>query len=160
MAIGAAGLMGIPVAENFDNPLAARNMKDFWNRWHITLSEYMRDVVFSPLSKYLTRVLGPENVNHAVAATIIVVFLLIGIWHGVGWNYLMFGVMQALGVVTVHYYTIGLKKWLGREGFKRYNSNPFIRAAAVTATFSYFAASLFFFANTLPEIKDIIQHLR
>jgi len=160
MAIGAAGLMGIPVAENFDNPLAARNMKDFWNRWHITLSEYMRDVVFSPLSKYLTRVLGPENVNHAVAGTIIVVFLLIGIWHGVGWNYLMFGAMQALGVVTVHYYTIGLKKWLGRDGFKRYNSNPFIRAAAVTATFSYFAASLFFFANTFLEIKNIIQHLR
>ena len=55
IAIGGAGLMGIPVAENFANPFAARNMKDYWNRWHITLSLYMRDVVFSPLSKALVR---------------------------------------------------------------------------------------------------------
>ena len=46
-------LIGIPVPENFDNPFAARNVKDFWNRWHITLSAWMRDVVFSPLSKFL-----------------------------------------------------------------------------------------------------------
>ena len=58
MAIGAAGLIGIPVAENFDNPFAARNVKDFWNRWHITLSTYMRDVVFAPLSKFLVRLGG------------------------------------------------------------------------------------------------------
>src|ERR1051325_10363803 len=53
IAIGSAGLMGISVAENFDTPFAARNIKDFWNRWHITLSHYMRDVLFSPLSKAL-----------------------------------------------------------------------------------------------------------
>jgi len=160
MAIGAAGLMGVPVAENFDNPLAARNMKEFWNCWHITLSGYMRDVVFAPLSKYLTRILGPNNVNHAVGITITAVFLLIGTWHGVGWNYFAFGVLQALGVVTVHYYTIGLKKWLGREGFRAYNESWLIRVAAVTGTFCYFAASLFFFANTVPEIKAIYCSLR
>jgi D-alanyl-lipoteichoic acid acyltransferase DltB (MBOAT superfamily) len=67
MAIGAAGLIGIPVPENFEDPFAARNMREFWNRWHITLSQWMRDVVFAPLSKYLVRVFGPNNANHAVA---------------------------------------------------------------------------------------------
>ena len=85
MAIGAAGLIGIPVAENFNNPFAARNVKDFWNRWHITLSSYMRDVVFAPLSKNLVRAMGPAYANHAIALTITVVFLLVGVWHGVGW---------------------------------------------------------------------------
>ena len=160
VAIGAAGLIGVPVPENFQNPFGARNVKDFWNRWHITLSLYMRDVVFSPLSKFFARVAGPANTNHAIALTITVVFLLVGIWHGVGWNYAAFGAVHALGVVTNHYYTIGLKKWLGRDRFKAYNSNPWIHSVAVAVTFCYIAMSLFFFANTFPEMKEIFASLK
>ena len=160
MAIGAAGLIGIPVAENFNNPFAARNLKDLWNRWHITLSLYMRDVVFAPLSKFLVRLAGPALASHAVAAAIVVVFLLVGIWHGAGWNFAAFGAAQALGVAANYYYTIGLKRWLGRDGFKAYNVNPWIHAAAVALTFMYCAASLLFFANTLPQIREIFRILR
>jgi D-alanyl-lipoteichoic acid acyltransferase DltB (MBOAT superfamily) len=160
MAIGAAALIGIPVPENFDDPFASRNMKEFWNRWHITLSEWMRDVVFAPLSKTFVRWLGPEHANHAVALAVGIVFFLIGVWHGVGWNYALFGLAQSVGVVTVHYYTIFLKKRLGREGFKAYNENRWIHTAAVVVTFCYYAATLFLFANTLPEMKQIISILR
>ena len=160
MAIGGAGLMGIPVAENFNNPFAARNVKDFWNRWHITLSQYFRDVVFSPLSRIFARWLGPAHVNHAIALTIIVVLLLVGVWHGAGWNYAAYGAAHALGVVANHYYTIGLKKWLGRDGFKAYNANPWIRAVAVTMTFCYCAATLFLFANRFDEMKAIFGMLK
>ena len=160
MAIGAAALIGISVLENFVNPFAARNMKDFWNRWHITLSQWMRDIVFAPLSKFLARVMGPTGVNKAIALAIFVVFLLIGIWHGVGWNYVIFGLLQGIGVSANFYYTIGLKKWLGRDGFKAYNENRGIHAVAVVSTFCYFAATLLFFANTLPEIKEIFYNLR
>jgi D-alanyl-lipoteichoic acid acyltransferase DltB (MBOAT superfamily) len=160
MAIGAAGLIGVPVPENFDNPLAARNMRDLWNRWHITLSTWMRDLVFSPLSKFLVRVMGVNLANHAVALAILVTFLLIGIWHGAGWNYAAFGVAQAFGVAVTHYYTIWLKKRLGRDGFRAYNSNRWIHAVAVTVTFCYYAATLFLFANTFPQIKEIFSLLR
>jgi D-alanyl-lipoteichoic acid acyltransferase DltB (MBOAT superfamily) len=160
MAIGAAGLMGVPVAENFDNPFAARNVKDFWNRWHITLSTWMRDVVFSPLSKYLVGKFGIARANHAIALTIVIVFLLVGIWHGVGWNFAAFGAMHALGVVTNHYYTIWLKKRLGREKFKAYNENRPVRACAVALTFIYITASFFLFANTIPEMKEIFSALQ
>jgi D-alanyl-lipoteichoic acid acyltransferase DltB (MBOAT superfamily) len=160
MAIGAAGLIGIPVPENFENPLAARNMKEFWNRWHITLSQYMRDMLFSPLSKFLVRLLGPSRADHAVALTIAVVFLLIGIWHGAGWNYVAFGAAQSLGVMTVHYYTIFLKKRLGRDGFKAYNESRWIHALAMVVTFCYFAVSLIFFANTFAGIKGIFSVLK
>ena len=67
MAIGAAALIGIPVPENFENPFAARNVKDFWNRWHITLSIWMRDVVFSPLSKFFVGKFGIHLADHAIA---------------------------------------------------------------------------------------------
>jgi D-alanyl-lipoteichoic acid acyltransferase DltB (MBOAT superfamily) len=160
MAIGCAGLIGIPVIENFNNPFAARNMREFWNRWHISLSQYMRDVCFSPLSKYFARLFGPANINHAIALTILVVFLLIGIWHGTGWNYVVFGLLNGVGVIVTHYYTVGLKKWLGREDFKAYNSNPWIRAVGVIITFCYFATTLFFFANTPREMKEIFSVMR
>jgi len=160
MAIGAAGLMGIAVPENFENPFAARNMKEFWNRWHITLSGWMRDQVFSPLSKFLVRVMGVKLADHAIALTILVTFLLIGIWHGVGWNYAAFGLAQAVGVATVHYYTIFLKKKLGRDGFKAYNENRWIQAAAVVITFCYYAVTLFLFANTFAEMKQIFSVLQ
>jgi D-alanyl-lipoteichoic acid acyltransferase DltB (MBOAT superfamily) len=160
MAIGAAALMGLPVLENFDNPFAARNIREFWSRWHITLSQWMRDIVFAPLSKFLVRVMGPPNANHAVALAIMVVFLLIGIWHGVGWHYAVFGAIQAIGVATNHYYTIALKKYLGRDGFKTYNENRWIHAVAVVATFLFYAASLMFFASSLGQVKEILKVLR
>jgi D-alanyl-lipoteichoic acid acyltransferase DltB (MBOAT superfamily) len=160
VAIGGAGLIGVPVAENFNNPFAARNVKEFWNRWHITLSQYMRDVVFTPLSKYLARVMGPKFVNHAVAISIVVVFLLVGVWHGVGWNYVAFGAVHAAGVAANHYYTIALKKRLGRDGLRAYNANQWIQAVAVAITFCYCAAALFLFANTFGDMKQIFSVLR
>ena len=159
IAIGGAGLMGVPVAENFDVPFAARNMKDFWNRWHITLSEYMRDVVFSPLSKTFVRIFGPTNVNHAIALTIFIVFILVGVWHGVGWNYFLFGVANAVGVVGNHYYTVALKKRLGKERFAAYNRSRVVHAVCVAFTFVYVSACLFLFANSLEEMRTIFQVL-
>ena len=79
---------------------------------------------------------------------------------GVGWNYAIFGLFQAVGVIANHYYTIGLKKWLGRDGFKAYNENRCIHAVAVVSTFCYYAATIFFFANTIPQMKEILSELR
>lgn len=160
IAIGGAGLMGVPVAENFANPFGARNVKDFWNRWHITLSQWMRDVVFSPLSKAFVHLLGETRINHALALTITVVFLLVGIWHGTGWNYAAFGATQALAIVANHYYTLMLKKRLGKERFAAYNRNQFVRTVAVVMTFSYMTACLFLFGNDGNAMKEIFSVLR
>ena len=160
IAIGAAGMMGISVAENFNHPLTSRNLKDFWNRWHITLSQYMRDIVFTPLSKTLVRLLGPNHANEAIAITIMVVFLLVGIWHGVGWHYAAFGAAHGIGLTVHHYYSVALKKRLGREGFAAYNQNRIIHIFAVMLTFSYVTACLFLFANDGAAMFDIYSALR
>lgn len=160
MAIATSALVGIPVSENFDRPFVARNIKDFWNRWHITLSQYMRDVVFSPLSKSLVRTMGPSNANHAVAIAVTVVFLLVGVWHGAGINYALYGLAHAVGLVANHYYTIGLKHWLGRDGFKKYTESRLIHAISVAVTFTYCAASLMFFANTPDQLRAIVRTFR
>lgn len=160
IAIGAAGLMGVPVAENFDNPFAARNVRDFWNHWHITLSQWMRDIVFSPLSKAFVHLVGGTRTNHAIALTITVVFLLIGIWHGTDWNYAAFGATQSFAVVINYYYTLTLKKRLGKEGFAAYNKSRIIRAMAITLTFVYMTACLFLFGNNGSTMKEIFTLLR
>lgn len=160
MAIGVAGLIGVRVKENFNNPFAARNIKEFWNRWHITLSEYTRDVIFAPVSKFLIKNLGVKYTNSSIAASILIVFLIIGIWHGVGWQFVVFGLLHAIGVIANHYYTIRLKRTLGREGYKKYNENPLVNAAALVVTFGYVAASFVVFANDRNMLGLIKNALR
>lgn len=147
IAIGVASLIGIRVKENFDNPFIAKNVKEFWNRWHITLSEYTRDVIFAPLSKSLIKKLGAKYTNVSIALTILVVFVVIGIWHGVGWQFVIFGVIHAVGVIANHYYTSWLKRRLGKEKYRVYNENSYVNAAATILTFFYVAASFGVFAN-------------
>ncbi len=160
IAIGLAALVGIRVKENFNNPFAAKNVKDFWNRWHITLSEYTRDVIFAPLSKSLIKKLGVKYTNSCIALTILVVFVVIGIWHGVGWQFVIFGVIHAVGVIANHYYTVFMKRRLGKERYKAYNENRLVNAAAVVLTFGYVAASFIVFANDRNMLGIIRNALR
>lgn len=160
LAIGLAGLAGIPVPENFRSPLLARNLKEFWNRWHITLSDWMRDLVFSPLAKALVGRVKPRYAPHVIAAIILVVFLLIGIWHGKGWNFMIYGLLHGLGVAGNHYYTLFLKKHMSPIQFMAYLQHKGIEAVGVCITFLYTAATLLFFANDLPQIKSILASLK
>jgi len=160
MAIGISGLLGIHVMENFADPFLARNLQIFWNRWHISLSTYMRDMMFSPMSKALIRRFGPKSAVHVIALSIFAVFLVVGLWHGSGLNYILFGAWQGVGLAAVHYYTYFLKKRLGKQGYAAYMSNRAIEISGVLATFTYFSLGLFLFANTVDQMKRIFELVR
>jgi D-alanyl-lipoteichoic acid acyltransferase DltB (MBOAT superfamily) len=160
IAIGIGGLIGIRIKENFDNPFAAKNVKEFWNRWHITLSEYTKDVIFAPASKALIKKLGPARMNFSIAASILLVFLIVGIWHGVGWHFVVFGLIHAAGVIANHYYTIWMKRRLGRDRYKAYNENRLINWLAMIVTFVYVALSFAVFANDYYMMRVIGHGLR
>lgn len=155
IVIGVSGLLGIEVMENFDRPFLSRDFQEFWNRWHITLSLWLRDLMFTPMSKSLIRRFGPRYANHIIAFSIIAVFFCIGIWHGKGLNFALFGVSQGVGLAIVYYYTVFLKKRLGKKGYAAYQSNQWIRAAGVALTFTYFSLTLFLFANNWADIQRI-----
>ena len=110
MAIGLAKMMGITLMENFRRPYFTKNISDFWRRWHISLSSWFRDYVFSPYYIYLQQVSfikkRPLMVRHGIAffATLFVTEFMLGLWHGAGWNYAFFGVYHAL-LIWVYYYT-------------------------------------------------------
>lgn len=155
MVIGISGLLGIEVAENFDRPFLTRNLQEFWTHWHITLSTWIRDLVFTPMTKAMLRRFGPKSANHVIAASIFISFLAVGVWHGVGLHFLIFGALQGIGIAAVHYYTVWLKKKLGRDGFAAYRKNRLISATASVITFTYFSLTLFVFANTWIQMLDI-----
>ncbi|MBI1860730.1 MAG: hypothetical protein HYR96_07425 [Deltaproteobacteria bacterium] len=156
IAIGTAGLLGIRVKENFNQPFAARNIKDFWNRQHITLSEYMQTIVFLPLTKTLIHRLGPQSAHWAIILGITVVFSLIGLWHGLGWNFFLFGLTHAAGVTFNYLYGLGLKS-LPRERLRAYQRSRTVHAVAVLLTFLFVSATFLLFANSLAEIDRILR---
>nr|WP_252733940.1 N,N-dimethylformamidase beta subunit family domain-containing protein [Pseudoalteromonas sp. C2R02] len=104
IGIGAAGIMKIKVKENFDSPFTARNLSEFWNRWHITLGHYMRDVFFNPLSMTLVRNIRFISPRHLLPIATMITFALIGVWHGNGWEFLALGLLHGIGIVIVQYY--------------------------------------------------------
>ncbi|HTH52312.1 MAG TPA: MBOAT family O-acyltransferase [Edaphobacter sp.] len=160
IAIGVSGLLGIHVQENFDRPFSKRNLQEFWAHWHITLTNYMRDMVFVPLSKALVRRFGPASAPGCIALAITVVFVLMGIWHGAGWNFVIYGMWHAVGVVTVHYYTLFLKKRLGKARYAKYRENRVIYHIANAVTLAYFALGLIFVANSMRGLKIILGAFR
>jgi D-alanyl-lipoteichoic acid acyltransferase DltB (MBOAT superfamily) len=157
---GMAGVLGISVIENFRDPLLARNIKDFWARWHISLSNYVREMLFVPLSKALARPMSAAHVNHAIAIALFVTFVVTGVWHGTGVNFLLFGVLHGGAFVAHHYYTLALRKRLSRDQFRRYNESGAVHAAAVALTFSFVTATFFVFANDMQALGRIVHGTR
>jgi alginate O-acetyltransferase complex protein AlgI len=96
IAIGLARILGIDVPENFANPYFATDIREFWNRWHITLSHWVRDYVFVPLARRLFATpLRPFPVAIA-ALSYVVTFMLVGAWHGLTAGFLVWGAYQGV----------------------------------------------------------------
>lgn len=98
MAIGVAKILGIRVARNFDHPLLARNIAEYWRHWHMSLTSWLRDYVFMPLSMSLRR-WG----RGGICVSIVLTFFLIGIWHGSGGTYALFGLYHGLLFIPLVY---------------------------------------------------------
>lgn len=84
IAIGAGKLMGCELMENFNAPYFARSIRDFWGRWHISLSTWFRDYLYIPLG-------GNRKGNVRKAINLMIVFLLSGLWHGADWSFVIWG---------------------------------------------------------------------
>jgi D-alanyl-lipoteichoic acid acyltransferase DltB (MBOAT superfamily) len=158
VAIATSALLGIHVKENFNRPFAARNVQDFWNRWHMTLSLYMRDVVFTPLTMWLTVKLGAKYVNHCMAISVMVVFLLIGLWHGTSANFLLIGLIFGLAVVFNHYYSIVMKTLLGKS-YKKVHNHPMVTAVSIALTFYFVSLTALLLNNDISAFATCIKRI-
>lgn len=98
IAIGSASLFGIKTPQNFRFPFYASNIQEFWSRWHITLSNWLRDYIFTPLRMNF-RTLGSIGMILSIGINMI----LIGTWHGANYTFIVFGMIHAIYMVTSYY---------------------------------------------------------
>ena len=111
MATGSALMLNIVLPQNFNSPYKATSIIDFWQRWHITLSNFLTNYIYFPLLRSL------RNINFFNSMIItFVVFLIAGFWHGPSWNYVLFGAFHGLGLIINHlykkYFDINLSKYI------------------------------------------------
>ena len=94
IAIGSAHLLGITLPENFDSPYTATSPQDFWRKWHISLSTWLRDYLYIPLG-------GSRNGPQVMFFALMTTMLLGGLWHGASWNFVLWGLIHGL-LLIIH----------------------------------------------------------
>jgi alginate O-acetyltransferase complex protein AlgI len=134
MAIGLARLFGLRLPFNFASPLKASSAIDFWARWHITLTRFFRDHVWHPLG-------GGSGGETRRTVLRIVVFLLIGLWHGAAWTFVVFGLLNGLYIVVNHAFRAARQ----RRVLLARNGGPGGRRLATALTFAAITVSAVFF---------------
>jgi|HubBroStandDraft_6_1064221.scaffolds.fasta_scaffold08948_1 D-alanyl-lipoteichoic acid acyltransferase DltB (MBOAT superfamily) len=158
IVIAVARLMRVRLPENFERPFSASSFIDFWNRWHITLSTWLKTYVYNPLLVALMRrIPSPGAAPFLGVFSFFVTFFLIGLWHGRTTEFIFFGVLQGSGVAINKLWQLGLTRGLGRKGYKTLASNFAYLAFGRGLTFSWFAFTLFWFWSDWKKIDTILM---
>ncbi|MBI3684532.1 MAG: hypothetical protein HY235_29520 [Acidobacteria bacterium] len=156
VVIGGAALLGMKQAENFDRPYLARNMIDFWNRWHISLTQWIRDYVFNASYKWVAE-RWSRLASKAGYVLLFTALFLAGLWHGSTWNFAIFGLIHGVGVMATQIYGDALRAVFGRAGVKKYMASSWARVAAVAVTLNYVCFSFLFFSPELDRTMDMLK---
>ena len=144
IAIGSALLLGFRINENFHAPYKARSIQDFWRRWHISLSTWLRDYLYVPLG-------GNRRGAVRTYVNLAIVMLLGGLWHGAGWTFVIWGAMHGVW--------LGVNRWWQRRGF---GALPGVigHVASVLLTFHLVClAWVFFAAKDLNNAVNILKRI-
>lgn len=142
-AIGVSYIMGIKSPENFNKPFISRNIKDFWNRWHMSLSFWFRDYVYMRFVFLMTKKKWIKNRNIVSNLGYILLFLLMGLWHGLAIQYIIYGVYHALLMVAYNSFERFNKK------HKWWPQNKFTHVAAIIITFHFVCFGFYIFSGQL-----------
>lgn len=156
LVIGAARLFGIRMPENFEWPFFGRNMIDYWTRWHKTLGLWIRDYVFTPM--YMA--IAGRWSNRAASLAFVCyffAFFLTGVWHGSTWNFLIFGILNGIGVAAAKLWENHLLKRRGRLWYKQYLQSKLIRAASIFVTFHFVCITILFFPADMHKTLTVLR---
>lgn len=149
IALGVSQILGIEMMQNFNRPFAATSVTDFWKRWHISLSTWLYEYVYNPVSLQW-RNLG----NWGMVFAIFITFFLSGLWHGVGWTFMTWGLINGLAMG----YELRTAKW--RKTFFKKMSPATAKYLTTGITFIFTLLSFTFVrANTVSEGWYVLTHL-
>lgn len=120
MALGAARMLGYSLPPNFNRPYMATSVANFWQRWHISMSSFFRDYLYNNLSSAW---------QAPVYANLLIVFVAIGLWHGAGWNFVVYG--------CIHGGLVSLEHWRTSQRARSGNARPIYRGLALAARITF-----------------------
>lgn len=150
IALGSAKLLGINLTQNFKAPYFASSIKDFWGRWHISLSTWLKDYIYIPLGG--NRV---GKIRHAL--NILITFLVSGLWHGASWNYVLWG-----GLHGFYQILEGLFPWNSKKSLFQRNKHFHLLLSLITVPCTFLLvcfAWIFFRASTIQDAIYVIQNM-
>ena len=149
VAIGSAHLFGYELPKNFDQPYKAQNLQDFWHRWHISLSTWLRDYLYIPLG-------GSKKGSLMTYRNLMITMVLGGLWHGASWNFVIWGALHGVALAATRMW----QRRRGTTGGEAKPSSPLVRAFNVFCTFQYVCfAWIFFKASDLEHAKLVIEQI-
>ena len=167
MAIGLGLLFGLRLPMNFNSPFKARNVIDYWGRWHMTLTRFLTAYIYNPIVMRITRsrmAAGkplPRRGKMSLGTFIILVayptvltMFISGVWHGAGWQFVVFGLLHGFYLVVAH----GFRALKARRGLPMDSDNRLLHGAAVLLTFlCVVVAMVFFRADSVTAAMAILS---
>ncbi|MBE0685728.1 MAG: hypothetical protein IH585_06980 [Anaerolineaceae bacterium] len=154
IAIGLGKLLGIQLPENFKRPYLKPNLTQFWNNWHMTLTQWFRAYFFNPFTRSLRTRYRRLSSAWIILITQLSTMLLIGLWHGITWNFVLWGVWHGLGLFVQNRYSEWVKPrmthWVDRPRLQQV-----MNVLNVLVTFNFVALGWVWFA--LPQVSSSLQ---
>ena len=151
IAIGCARVLGIRLMQNFNDPYSAVNIKDFWRRWHISLTSWFTDYVYIPLG-------GSRCKKWRHLLNVMIVFLLSGIWHGAAWTYVLWGVVHGIYQIVGNLTAKSRSKIIAKIGIVE--NSPFDIWSRRVITFILVSlAWMIFRANSFADLGILMKTL-
>ncbi len=149
IAIGSAQILGYRLMENFNSPFIAKSVTEFWRRWHISLTTWVNEYIYTPI------VINFRNWNKwSVVYAGMITFLILGFWHGASWNYIIFGFLQGV-ILSAEFLSRKIRKTFRNQIPAWLNT-----ILGICFTFGYFSFSTVFFkAKTASEAFSIIEKI-
>jgi alginate O-acetyltransferase complex protein AlgI len=164
IARGAAKVLGFDLSRNFNSPYLSKSIKEFWTRWHITLSQWLRDYIFLPLAYFLSARMKKERYGGIATEKLLysmaisVTFLICGLWHGTGWHFIAWGGLFAVYLMAGFLTEKPKKRFYRRTGIIRFKTATGIFQVIVTFLLVCFAW-IFFRAADLGSSLQIVSRL-
>ena len=149
IALGIAQLLGIKLPENFASPYLKPNLTQFWNNWHMTLTQWFRAYFFNPITRWLRSWQKPMSIPMMILLTQVATMLLIGFWHGVTWNFTLWGLWHGLGLF-IHNRWNDATKAKAAAWATSPTKQAILNISGILLTFHYVAIGWIFFALSSP----------
>ncbi|HCR72665.1 MAG TPA: hypothetical protein DIW23_14570, partial [Anaerolineae bacterium] len=149
IALGIAKLIGINLPENFSSPYLKPNLTQFWNNWHMTLTQWFRAYFFNPITRGLRSWQKPMSMPMMILLTQVATMALIGFWHGVTWNFTIWGLWHGLGLF-IHNRWNDFTKAKAAEWASTSFRQSILSVSGIIFTFHFVALGWIFFALSSP----------